>query len=151
MQSKLVLRTLLFMLNYLAMACYTFAMVYYDAWKDLTGPTKNDLQLGHVTMKGGGYVIGDEQADAHADVHTQDGGAIHLSRKPREERGLKADTLANVDKTQVDVIEIFTPSSNSEGEVASVPLPCQEDCHEDSSASHVHGGHCATGNSDDQA
>ena len=135
-------KTLLFMLNNVATACYTFAMVYYDAWKDLTGPTKNDLQLGHVTMKGGGYVIGDEQADAHADVHTQDGGAIHLSRDPMGERGLKVDTLANVDKTQVDVIRIF--SSNSEGEVASVPLPCREDCHEDPSASHVHGGANAT-------
>ena len=52
------------MLNYLAMACYTFAMVNYgaDAWKDLTGPTKNDLELGHVTMKGGEYVIGDVEA-----------------------------------------------------------------------------------------
>ena len=57
-------KTLLFMLNYLAMACYTFAMVNYgaDAWKDLTGPTKNDLELGHVTMKGGEYVIGDVEA-----------------------------------------------------------------------------------------
>ena len=95
-------------------------------------------------MKGGGNVSGDEQADTHADVHTQDGRAIHLSRDPRGEHGLKADTLANVDKTQVDVIGIFTPSSNSEGEVASVPLPCREDCHKDPSACHVHGGTHAT-------
>ena len=112
------------MLNYLAMACYTFAMVNYgaDAWKDPKGPTKTDLELCQVTMKGGEYVIGDEQADAHADVHTQDGRPLHLSRDPRGERGLNCDTLANVEKTQVDVIGIFTPSSNSEGEVASVPL-----------------------------
>ena len=76
-------KTLLFMFNYFATACYTFAMVYFDAWKDPKGPTKNDLELCQVTMKGGEYVIGDEQADAHADVHTQDGRAIHLSRDPR--------------------------------------------------------------------
>ena len=120
-----VCQNLLFMLNNFATACYTFAMVYFDAWKDPKGPTKNDLELCQVTMKGGEYVIGDEQADAHADVHTQDGGAIHLSRDPRGKRGLKADTLANVDKTQVDATEdgTFTPSYNTEGEVASVPLP----------------------------
>ena len=139
-------KTLLFMLNNVATACYTFAMVYYDAWKDPKGPTENDLQLGHVTMKGGGYMIGDEQADAHADVQTKNGGAIHLSRDPRGERGLKADSLPNVDKTQVDVNATFTPFSNSEGEVARSPLPCREDCHEDPSASHVHGGANATGN-----
>ena len=135
-------QNLLFMWNNFTMACYTFAMVNYgaDAWKDPKGPTKNDLELCQVTMKGGEYVIGDEQADAHADVHTQDGRAIHLSRDPRGERGLKGDTLANVDKTQVDIIGIFTPSSNSEGEVASVPLPCREDCHEDPPASHNSGG-----------
>ena len=117
------------MLNYLAMACYTFAMVNYgaDAWKDPKGPTKNDLELCQVTMKGGEYVIGDEQADAHADVHNQDGRPLHLSRDPKGERGLKGDTPANVDKTQVDVIGIFTPSSNSEGEVANTPLLQQEE------------------------
>ena len=69
-----------------------------------------------------------------------------MSRDPRGERGLKADTLANVDKTQVDATEdwTFTPSYNTEGEVASVPLPCREDCHEDPSASHVQGGTNAT-------
>ena len=139
-------QNLLFMLNKFSMACYTFAMVNYgaDAWKDPKGPTKNDKELCQVTMKGGEYVIGDEQADTHADVHTQDGRPLHLSRDPKGERGLKGDTPANVDKTQVDVIGIFTPSSNSKGEVASVPLPCREDCHEDPSASHVHGGANAT-------
>ena len=38
----------------------------------------------------------------------------------------------------------FTPFSNSEGEVASSPLKQGEDCHEDPSASHVHGGANAT-------
>ena len=38
----------------------------------------------------------------------------------------------------------FTSSYNTEGEVASVPLPCREHCHEDPSASHVHGGANAT-------
>ena len=50
-------------------------------------------------------VIGDVKADTHADVQTQGGGAIlSKSHDHRGERGLMADTLANVDKTQVDVI-----------------------------------------------
>ena len=147
-------KTLLFMLNNFATACYTFSMGYYSAWKDLTGPTKNDLELGHVTMKGGEYVIGDveaawrranycpsyretpEQEFDMVQALSSNEGVISPKDTAMSIGSVKAEQVSKQgDYTVQPRMGIFTPSFNSEGEVASVPLPFREYRRKD-----IHGG-----------
>ena len=129
------------MLNYLATACYTFAMgKLWDGY--VIGDVKAAwMQAGYCP----GYREAPEQEFDVVQALSSNEGDISPKDTAMPIGSVKAEQVSEQgDHTVQPEDGTFTSSYNTEGEVASVPLPCREHCHEDPSASHVHGGANAT-------
>ena len=141
MTSKKSSSSKMFMLNYFATAYYTFAM-----GKPWGGYVNSDVKAAWMqALYCPGHWEAPEQEFDMVQALSSNEGDISPKDTAMSLGSVKAEQVSKQgDYTVQQQNGTFTPFSNSEGEVASSPLKQGEDCHEDPSASHVHGGANAT-------